>query len=74
MYLSIISLASLWRSLYPLIVLIICLVYIFLLKPLDPGNYKSWLSSYIVEFNIPTYLGLYPSFLVFSPSYLGLKA
>jgi hypothetical protein len=30
--------------------------------------------SYIVEFNIPTYLGLYPSFLVFSPSYLGLKA
>jgi hypothetical protein len=30
--------------------------------------------SYIVEFNIPAYPGLYPSFLVFSPSYLGLKA
>jgi len=30
--------------------------------------------SYIVEFDIPAYLGLYPSFLVFSPSYLGLKA
>ena len=30
--------------------------------------------SYIVEFNIPAYPGLYPSFLVFSPSYLALKA
>ena len=30
--------------------------------------------SYIVEFNMPAYLGLYPSFLVFSPSYLSLKA
>jgi len=40
-YSSIISLASLWRPLYPLIVLIVCLVYIFLLKPLDLGNYKS---------------------------------
>jgi len=41
MRLSIISLASLWRPLYPLIVLIICLVYIFLLKPLNLGNYES---------------------------------
>jgi len=41
MRLSIISLASLWRPLYPLIILIICLVYIFLLKLLDLGNYKS---------------------------------
>jgi len=40
-YLSIISLASLWRPLYSLIILIICLVYIFLLKLLDLGNYKS---------------------------------
>jgi len=39
-YLSIISLVSLWRPLYPLIILIICLVYIFLLKLLDLGNYK----------------------------------
>jgi len=37
----IISLVSLWRPLYPLIILIVCLVYIFLLKPLDLGNYKS---------------------------------
>jgi len=35
---------------------------------------KAWVGSYIVEFNMPAYLGLYPSFLVFSPSYLGLKA
>jgi len=38
---SIISLASLWRPLCPLIVLIIYLVCIFLLKLLDLGNYKS---------------------------------
>jgi len=38
---SVISLVSLWRPLYPLIILIIYLVYIFLLKPLDLGNYKS---------------------------------
>jgi hypothetical protein len=30
-----------FRYLYPLIILIICLVYIFLLKLLDLGNYKS---------------------------------
>jgi len=37
---SSISLASLWRPLYPLIILIIYLVYIFLLKPLDLGDLK----------------------------------
>jgi len=36
-----VSLASLWRLLYPLIILIICLDCIFLLKPLDLGNLKS---------------------------------
>ena len=36
-----VSLASLWRPLYPLIILIIYLVYIFLLKPLDLGDLKS---------------------------------
>jgi len=36
-----VSLASLWRPLYPLIILIICLVYIFLLKPLNLGNLKA---------------------------------
>jgi len=41
MCLSVISLVSLWRPLCSLIVLIICLVYIFLLKLLDLGNYKS---------------------------------
>jgi len=46
MYLSIISLASLWRPLYPLIILIIYLVYIFLLKPLDLGNYESWYKAF----------------------------
>jgi hypothetical protein len=30
--------------------------------------------SHIVEFDVPAYPGLYPSFLVFSPSHLGLKA
>ena len=41
MYLFGISLASLQRPLYPLIILIIYLVYIFLLKPLDLGNLKT---------------------------------
>jgi len=36
-----ISLARLWRPLYFLIIFIVCLVYIFLLKPLDLGNLKS---------------------------------
>jgi hypothetical protein len=36
-----VSLASFWRPLYPLIVLIIYLVCIFLLKPLDSGNLKT---------------------------------
>ena len=36
-----VSLASLWRPLYPLIILIIYLVYIFLLKPLDLSNLKA---------------------------------
>jgi len=40
-YLTSVSLAGLWRPLYPLIILIICLVYIFLLKLLDLGNLKS---------------------------------
>ena len=40
-YLTSVSLASLWRLLYPLIVLIIYLNCIFLLKPLDLGNLKS---------------------------------
>jgi len=39
--LFIVSLVSLWRPLYPLIILIIYLVCIFLLKLLDLGNYKS---------------------------------
>jgi len=60
-----VSLASLWRPLYPLIILIVYLVCIFLSKPL--------VGSYIVEFGIPTYPGLYPSFLVAFP-YLGLRA
>jgi len=34
-------LVGLWRLLYPLIILIICLVYIFLLKLLDLGDLKS---------------------------------
>ena len=41
MRLTSVSLASLWRPLYPLIILVICLVYIFLLKLLDSGNLKS---------------------------------
>jgi hypothetical protein len=41
MRLTSVSLASLWRPLYPLIILIIYLVYIFLLKPLDLGNLKA---------------------------------
>ena len=36
-----VSLASLWRPLYPLVILIVCLVYIFLLKLLDLGNLKA---------------------------------
>jgi hypothetical protein len=40
-YSTSISLASLWRPLYSLIIFIICLVCIFLLKLLDLGNYKS---------------------------------
>ena len=36
-----VSLASLWRPLYPLVVLVIYLVCIFLLKLLDLGNLKS---------------------------------
>ena len=41
MYLTSVSLVSLQRLLYPLIILIICLDCIFLLKPLDLGNLKS---------------------------------
>ena len=40
-YLTSVSLASLQRLLYPLIILIICLDCIFLLKPLDLGNLES---------------------------------
>ena len=40
-YLSGVSLASLQRPLYPLIILIIYLVCIFLLKPLDLSNLKA---------------------------------
>jgi hypothetical protein len=36
-----VSLASLWRPLYPLIILIIYLVCIFLLKLLDLGNLEA---------------------------------
>jgi len=39
-YLSSVSLASFWRPLYPLIILIIYLVCIFLLKLLDLGDLK----------------------------------
>ena len=41
MYLSSVSLVSLWRPLYPLVVLVVCLVCIFLLKPLDSGDLES---------------------------------
>ena len=40
-YSSSVSLVSLWQPLYPLVVFIICLVYIFLLKLLDLGDLKS---------------------------------
>ena len=50
-----ISLVSLQRLLYPLIVLIICLVCIFLIKPLDLGNlkfqYKAFRLSYYLLYN-----------------------
>ena len=42
MYLSSVSLASLWRPLYPLIVFIIYLACIFLSEPLDPSDFKTW--------------------------------
>jgi len=39
-----------------------------------PGIARApFIGSYIVEFSIPTYLGLYPSFLVAFP-YLGLRS
>ena len=41
-----VSLASLWRPLYPLIVLVICLVCIFLSKPLDSGNLETWYKAF----------------------------
>ena len=41
MCLTSVSLVSFWCPLYPFIVLIIYLVYIFLLKPLNLGNFKS---------------------------------
>jgi Tfp pilus assembly protein PilO len=41
-----VSLASLWRPLYPLIILVVCLVCIFLLKPLDLGNLKAWYKAF----------------------------
>ena len=41
MHLTSISLASFWRLLYSFIVLIVYLICIFLLKPLDSGNFKS---------------------------------
>ena len=37
------------------------------------GQITAVLGSYIVEFGIPAYLGLYPSFLV-AFSFLGLRA
>ena len=40
-YLTSISLINLWRPLYSFIIFIIYLVCIFLLKPLDLGNFKS---------------------------------
>ena len=36
-----VSLASLWRPSCPLIVLVVCLVCIFLSKPLDSGDLKT---------------------------------
>ena len=55
MRLTSVSLVSLQRSLYPLIVLIICLVYIFLLKLLDLGDlksqYKAFRLSYYLLYN-----------------------
>jgi len=41
MRLTSVSLVSLWRPLYSLIILIVCLVYIFLLKLLDLGDLKT---------------------------------
>ena len=46
MRLTSVSLASLWRPLYPLIIFIICLVCIFLLKLLDLCNLKSWYKAF----------------------------
>jgi len=46
MRLTSVSLASLWRPLYSFIILIICLVYIFLLKLLNLGNLKSWYKAF----------------------------
>ena len=61
-----------------LYILIICTspLYIWIVitaisKLIAYHNYKA--GSYIVEFNIPAYLGLYPSFLVTFP-FLGLRA
>src|SRR6266571_8135916 len=41
-----VSLASLWRPLYSPIIFIVCLAYIFLLKPLDPSNLESWYKAF----------------------------
>jgi len=39
-YMSSVSLVSLWQPLYPFIIFIIYLACIFLLELLDPGNHK----------------------------------
>ena len=69
MYLTSVSLASLWRPLYPLIILIIYLVYIFLLKLLDLDNLKT---QYKV-FRLFYYL-LYSYYIVCLASLFYLKA
>ena len=40
------SLVSLWWPLYPLIVFIVCLAYIFQLEPLDLGDFKAWYKAF----------------------------
>src|SRR6266568_9595008 len=45
-YSSGVSLASLWRPLCSPIIFIMYLAYIFLLKPLDLSNLKSWYKAF----------------------------
>ena len=46
MCLSGVSLVSFWQPLCSPIVFIVCLAYIFLLKPLDLSNFESWYKAF----------------------------